>query len=186
MSDGYIPFDQRIGGAEFEAGQPVVASFLSPGSHSGTGASDNGDGSGSVGRDANGTEFDPEQHIGRDKLNADGSFRRKRGRKSNSAAGGNRSKANNQASIDSLTRMLAVVHVGIAGVLHAPEMMLEDNESAALAGSIANVLEQFDIRPDPRIEAVIGLCVVSGSIYGPRIYNIRERRKQERADKNDG
>lgn len=175
MSDGYIPFAERVSG---DAGATGVAAsapdFLSLG---GTG---NADSDGGNGGSDSGDDFDPAIHIGRDKRNADGSYRRKRGRRAgNSAPNQRRTKADSSASVESLTRILTVLHVGIAAATKTPEMVLEDVEAKALANATAEVLAQFDIRPDPRIEAVIGLCVVAGGIYGPRAYLIRERRKEE-------
>lgn len=127
-----------------------------------------------------GEQFDPAIHSGPDKRNADGSYRKKRGRKPNSAAGGSKRQTNNQVGIDALTSMLAIVHVGLASVTKTPELELDDKEAASLAGAVANVMTEFDITPDPKIQAVLGLVTVSGMIYGPRIYLIRERRSAEK------
>lgn len=78
--------------------------------------------------------------------------------------------------------MLAIVHVGLAAVTKTPELELDDKEAASLANAVGNVMTEFDITPDPKIQAVLGLVTVSGMIYGPRIYMIRERRKEERAN----
>lgn len=147
----------------------------------------NGSGSGGSERDANGDKFDPAIHIDPDRRNADGSYRKKRGRKSGNSTSSprSRSKANNQASIDGLTRMLAIIHIGLASATRTPELRLEDEEAEALAKSTAVVLEEFDIRPDPKIEAIIGLVTTAGMIYGPRVYLITERKKRERANKDD-
>jgi hypothetical protein len=140
--------------------------------------------------DANGERFNPAIHSGRDKLNADGSYRKKRGRKAGSGAGtgsgsvgskGSR-KADSAASVESLARVLAVLHVGIATATKTPEMVLDDSEASLLANATANVLEQFDIRPDPKIEAIIGLIMAAGSIYGPRMYLISERKKADKVE----
>lgn len=150
----------------------------------GDSGANNGGNSGDDSRDANGDKFDASIHIDPDKRNADGSFRRKRTRKSNSTSGGNRSKASNQASIDGLTRMLAIIHIGLASATKTPELKLEDDEAEALAKSTAVVLQEFDIRPDPKIEAIVGLVTTAGMIYGPRIYLISERKKKERMEVN--
>jgi len=57
--------------------------------------------------------------------------------------------------------------------------VLEDGEAENLAKATATVLTEFDIRPDPKVEAVIGLVTAAGLIYGPRIYLITERKKEE-------
>lgn len=148
----------------------------------------NGSDSGGSERDARGVEFDPEQHSGRDKRNADGSWTRKRGRKSGggssaSAAPRSRSKADNQASIESLATMIGVLHLGIAAATKTPELALKEEESKNLAAATARVLEEFDIRPDPKIEAIVGLIIAGSSIYGPRAYFIMERKKKEAAER---
>jgi hypothetical protein len=177
----YVPFGGTTDGNSSEAGSSdnpgnngAVAHFL--------GGSDNGS-SGSGERDARGDEFDPAIHIDRDKRNADGSFRKKRGRKSATAAPRSRTKADNQASVEGLTRILAIFHVGIAAATKTPEMVLQDAEASNLAAATANVLEEFDIRPDPKIEAVIGLVTAASMIYGPRIYLITERKKREAVER---
>lgn len=81
--------------------------------------------------------------------------------------------------------MLAIVHMGLASATKTPELKLEDEEAEALAKSTAVVLEEFDIRPDPKIEAIIGLVTTAGMIYGPRVYLIAERKKQEKRDKDN-
>jgi hypothetical protein len=70
-----------------------------------------------------------------------------------------------------------VIHIGLAEMTKTPELALQEAESAALATSLANVLDQFDITPDPKVQAIIGLLMCGGMIYGPRMYMIRERVK---------
>lgn len=133
-----------------------------------------GDGSGS----GSAERFDPSIHAGPDKRNADGSYRRKRGRK---AGAGNRNSrpSDNSASVETLSRLLTIVHLGIATVTKTPELNLDQGEADSLAMASANVLEQFDIRPDPKIEAVIGLVTTAGVIYGSKVYMIKARKKEE-------
>lgn len=93
----------------------------------------------------------------------------------NTGRSGSRSKTSSASNIDALTRLLAIVHLGLAAATKAPELELDDSDAKALAAATANVLEQFEIKPDPKIEAIIGLIIVSGSIYGPKLYMMRER-----------
>lgn len=55
-----------------------------------------------------------------------------------------------------------------------------------LANATANVLEQFDLKPDPKIQAVIGLVMAAGTVYGPRVYMIQARKAQEKREKAAG
>lgn len=145
----------------------------------GTDGSDRGDS-----RDAGGNEFDPDIHVARDKFNNDGTYRRKRGRrKSNAGGGSNNRRAGNQAGVEALANMLGFVHLGIASALKTPEIKLEDDESKALAQATARVLEEFDWTPDPKVQAVVGLIMTAGSIYAPKVYFIRERKKAEKVER---
>lgn len=82
-----------------------------------------------------------------------------------------------------MTRALAIVHIGIATATKTPEMALDDKEAETLSVAVSNVLTEFDIRPDPKVEACIALAIAAGSIYAPRVYLIRERWKAEKNDK---
>ena len=94
-------------------------------------------------------------------------------------AGSGKSKPNSN-SVETLSRILAIVHTGLAAASKTPELELSDKESEALGSATANVLAQFDIAPDPRVEAIVGLVTVAGMIYGPRMYLIRERKSEEK------
>lgn len=182
MASTYIPFGERVGDDAGGIGSLAQSPDFLTGNAPGTGDSDNGGNGGSDSGDAgDGERFDPDIHIGRDKRNVDGSYRKKRGRRAGPAAAGKRGpKADSQAGIESLTRILTVLHIGIASATKTPEMVLEEDEAKSLAGATSDVLRQFDIRPDPKIEALIGLAIVAGGIYGPRVYLIRERHKEEK------
>lgn len=115
--------------------------------------------------------------------NKSGSPRKKRGRKPGSfnASKGNREDLKN--SIDTLANMIGFAHIGIATISKCPEMALEENEAKAIAGATARVLEVFEIRPDPRIEAIVGFGATIGPIYASRYFMIRNRVKKEREDR---
>jgi hypothetical protein len=58
-----------------------------------------------------------------------------------------------------------------------------------LAAATANVMEEFDLKPDPKTQAIIGLVIAAGTVYGPRMVLIQMRRAQEqreRAANNNG
>lgn len=128
--------------------------------------------------------FNPAIHVGRDKRNADGSFTRKRGRKAGSGSGGAGSsrKASNLADATAtLSRTLLMLHLGISAATKTPEMALDQSEADLLAEATVNVLREFDIQPNPKAEAIIGLIVAAGTVYGPRYYLINARQKTEKA-----
>ncbi len=178
MAD-YIPTFGDSGNTNADRIEPVIgADPVADAAPSFLGGSGSGDSGG------NGGEFDPAIHVGRDKRNGDGSYTRKRGRKSggdNSSPRRANTRADFAASVDMLTKALAIVHVGIASATRSPEFLLDDSEAKALAEATSNVLVQFDIRPDPKIEACMTLIMTAGTIYTPKIYFARERRKAEKA-----
>jgi len=132
-------------------------------------------------------------------IGTSGKPRRKRGRKSGgnysgsgggSAGSAKPSKGNNQAlisGIETLSQTLLIVHMGIAKFTECKHFELEKKESDNLAGALVNVMEQFDITPDPKWTAVTGLITTSAMIYGPRIVLYRleaeDKRKAKRAQK---
>jgi hypothetical protein len=151
------------------ASGPIDPASIGPGT-------DNGTDDDNYARDADGNV----------KRNKDGSPQRKRGRKSGSAGsrnatGGASRKDDLKGSIDALTNILALTHMGIATVSNTPEMALSEDEAKLLANAAVPVLEQFDFKPDPRFTAVFGLVVVAGQIYVPRAVLIRMRKAEERA-----
>jgi len=79
--------------------------------------------------------------------------------------------------------MIGFLHIGIANATKCPEFELSPAESNNLASATAKVLEQFDMKPDPRITAVVGLITTAGTIYVPRYYLIQMRKEKERAEK---
>jgi hypothetical protein len=73
-----------------------------------------------------------------------------------------------------------MLHLGIANVAKVPEFIIDQDESDLLANATVNVLEQFDIKPDPKVEAMFGLIVAAGTVYGPRFYMVKKRRQEEK------
>ena len=52
-----------------------------------------------------------------------------------------------------------------------------------LAAASVNLMEAYDIRPDPKVEAAIGMAVAVGTVYGPRVISIRVRKNKERQER---
>lgn len=153
-----------FGAADLGAAAPI------PGS-GGSGASD---------------DFNPSIHVGRDSRNADGSYRRKRGRRSGTATAprsATKNKGTNQAGVEAVCNVLILLHAGIASATKFEDFALDNDEATTLATATVNVLNELDIQPDPKAVAIIGLMGAMGSIYGPRIYLYKEHLK---AKKNKG
>jgi hypothetical protein len=156
----------------------------------GTGPDDNGPGGAldpaalpgaDAGAGGSGDDFDPAIHVGREQRNGDGSYTRKRGRKAGSGTGsakaGSRSSAADlKFAVENLSKTLVIIHSGIAAATQTPEMMIDSEEGDLLAKSAANVLEQFDMTPDPKLQAAVGMIVACAVVYGPRVALIRARK----------
>lgn len=175
---------RRNTGSEFEGTSgddlPIEGASIDPASLVGDAPGSGGDSGGSSGTD----DF-VRDGSGNIKRNKDGSPRRKRGRKAGSSNGGGsgQAKGDLKGAVDTLSRTLLMLHIGIAGVTKTPEFVLDEEESKMLANATVNVLSEFDIRPNPKAEAIFGLIVAAGTVYGPRFYMIRKRTGDEARNK---
>lgn len=134
--------------------------------------------------DSRGDEFDPTIHSGG--FNRDGSFRRKRGRRAGSGKTSQKARADIKEAAEILTKGLLISHAALAAVSKTPELVLDEPEAQALAESGLTLLELYDIRPDPKVEAAIAFAGVLGMTYGTRIVAIRARRAQEKKEEKPG
>ena len=75
-----------------------------------------------------------------------------------------------------------VLHMGVGNLIKFPDFALDQKEADALAEATANVMDQFDFAPDPRITAVMGLVSVAGTIYVPRYYLFQKMREEKKQD----
>lgn len=148
----------------------------------GSGGNSGGTGGGS---DIAGTEFDPAIHTG--ERNGDGTWTKRRGRKrgggGHSGPRQKASKADLNAAIDGLTKTLVILHTGIAAISGTPELVIDEEEGRLLASASANVMEEFDLKPDPKTQAIIGLVIAAGTVYAPRMVLIQMRRAQEKEER---
>lgn len=143
--------------------------------------SGNSDGAGSFGS-GSAEQFDPAIHVSPDKRNRDGSYTRKRGRKAGGSASKSYNKAspNLSASIDQLSSVILIAHTGLSVATKCPEFVLDKQESDLLATAAADVLKEFDVTPDPKTQAIIGLIIALGTVYAPRAIMISARLKSEK------
>lgn len=134
-----------------------------------------------------GTEQFVRDESGNIKRNKDGSPRKKRGPKSGGATASKSAQGNSTliSGIETLAQSLMVVHTGIAIATKYDGFALSEMEANTLSKSVVNVMEQFDIVPDPRFVAVTGLVTTAGMIYGPRIYNYAEWKNEKRKRKSE-
>lgn len=143
-------------------------------------------------RDSGGDDFtfDPVRHVGTDKRNADGSYRRKRGRRaatgSDSGGTGTRRRSKSSVSdVEAIAFAIAITVGGISSAIKAPELNVSDDESKVLGSATANFMDQFDLKPDPKITALVGLFGAFGTVFGPKVAMMMERQRQEKQDKKE-
>lgn len=69
-----------------------------------------------------------------------------------------------------LKDILVLAHSAIAMAFSSPRIMIDDGEGEKLASAVQKVLRHYDL-PDVASETKdwIGLVIVAGSIYGPRL-----------------
>lgn len=79
-----------------------------------------------------------------------------------------------------------IVHAGLAAVSKVPEIAIDGEEGQMLAQASANVLAQFDIAPDPKVQAIIGLVMACGVVYAPRVIMFKARMEQQRKETETG
>lgn len=106
---------------------------------------------------------------------ANGEPAKKRGRKKGQTAGTTSTKIPRQGdktaiAVEMLAMQFQILNTGLAFLTRFDDFRLEENEAMSMAVATANVMEQFDFTPDPKIAAVLGLVTTTSMIYGPRIY----------------
>lgn len=171
--------DEFAGTAIGDTTDAIVGASIDPATIANNGGGSGGTGGGNGG---SGTDDDFVRDAdGNIKRNKDGTPRRKRGRKAGSGNSQSPRKtgADLKGSIDTLSRTLAMLHLGVAGVTKTPELELDTAEADMLANATVNVLREFDITPDPKTEAIFGLIIAASTVYGPRVYVIRKRWQEE-------
>ena len=138
--------------------------------------------------DSAGNRFDPTIHSSPDSRNADGTFRRKRGRKSGGS--NTKSRASVQGDIKEtaifLTQGLMLFHTSLAAMTGTPELILEEAEAKAVSESTLTLAAMYDLTPDPKLQAMLNLAIILGTTYGTRYIAIRARKAQEKEEKKQG
>lgn len=118
-------------------------------------------------------------------LKADGTPRKKRGRKAGQTISGisapiKTTRNKTADSINNLADTLKVMHSGIALFSGFSDFALDDDEAKQLAKSGANFIEQFEVEINPKVTAAGALVTTAAMIYGPRFYLYKEFRKAKK------
>lgn len=113
------------------------------------------------------------------KRNADGSPRRKRGRKG-TGSGSSGSASKNPVSVSGIEALLFSTHAILSAALHTPELALEKTESQALAEATANVARHYPTSISAKTIDWAALATCLAFTYGPRAVMIRQRLDAER------
>ncbi len=74
-----------------------------------------------------------------------------------------------------LAGQIRALHMIAANMTGVGEILLSDPEAEMLAGSIVEVMEQYDFSPSGKVAAIIGLVGALGVVYVPRLMLVRQR-----------
>jgi hypothetical protein len=98
----------------------------------------------------------------------------------NTAKKASAKKAASAAELDvtKLGGQIQGLHIIVAKVTGMPFMMLSEKESFALAESVVNVAEQYELTVNPKVAAGIQLALTAAMIYGPRAIAFTQAKKQ--------
>lgn len=140
---------------------------------------------GSNDSDGDDRTFDPERHLGRDRVNADGTFRRKRKRKHGAGSSpGPRGSGEKTAthSVSAVEGVLFSIHGMLAASLSLPDLAISEAEANNLAKAVVEVQRHYPNSVfSPKVAAWLNLGMIAGAMYGPRVYNIRATLRQRNA-----
>jgi len=75
-------------------------------------------------------------------------------------------------------RQMVGIHSIIAAMTGNPIWNINDSEAGQLAASIEGIAAQYDLEVNPKVAAMLNFAFVATTIYGPRIYLMREMAKQ--------
>ncbi len=177
----------RGSGGKFTAGVSNDGGSGEGGSDTGSGGNGNDSGSGDGGS-GDGNVIRPTLNGGGDGDGGgdggpgSGETRRGRGRPRGSA-----SRPKTQLDVTTLSEVIAFAHVGLAAMLQNDAWTLDDGESKKLADAAARVLKHHDT---PAFSAYamdwLGLVMVAGNVYGPRVAMAMESASAKKATARQG
>lgn len=184
-------------GTNADAGATGVNSIGADLGANGETGNDDGNGNGdfsNVFGAASGSDSDGDDGFSRNpdgsfRYNKDGSRRRKRGRKAGSGNGnasGGTASTGPQAklSVGGIEALLFSIHTMGAAALKTPELALSEGEAQQMAIAITNVAKHYPTTViDPKIVDWGNLAMCLAMAYGPRVYMIRERLKEEQTQR---
>lgn len=151
-------------GVDGNGGNSEGANAAPGGSEPGGGSGDGGSGGDS------GDVISPKLGNGDGTDNGDGGTGTSEPRRGRGRPAGSRTQKKAEISVGTLADVIAFAHVGLASVLKNDAWALDETECKRLADASAKVLRHYDT---PAISAQamdwIGLLMVAGNIYGPRI-----------------
>lgn len=111
-----------------------------------------------------------------------GSTGKRRGRPPGSKTGSRTTKTTQKIPVtlklDKLADMLVKIHTGLAVVTKSPEMLIDKSEATDVVNSGTELLEFYDLNPDPKTVAWLNFLGTMGMVYGTRVMAISNRPKE--------
>lgn len=84
------------------------------------------------------------------------------------------------SDIDAMGKQLVGIHLILVQLTGIPELQIVHDEGKALAQSVVNIAEQYDLEIDGKTGAAIQLFATAAMIYGPRAFAYRARVMQQK------
>jgi hypothetical protein len=82
--------------------------------------------------------------------------------------------------VDAMGKQLVGIHLILVQLTGIPELQITGDEGKALAQSVVNIANQYDLEIDGKTGAAIQLFATAAMIYGPRAFHYRARMSQGR------
>lgn len=79
--------------------------------------------------------------------------------------------------------ILLSTHAMLAGMTRTPEFALDQKEAKSVAEALANVSRHYDVSVSAKALDWTNLIMALGMVYGTRVFAIRNRRMNERAER---
>lgn len=85
--------------------------------------------------------------------------------------------------LGAIEKLLHSIHLGLSIITGAPEMALDESESAAMAKAIADVARHYPaLQASEKVTDWGNLIITAGFMYAPRFVAIRNNRKARRGN----
>lgn len=93
---------------------------------------------------------------------------------------GSGTKAQSSLDLSGAAPILLSIHAMLAAATKCPELGISEMESKNLAEAAGKVMRHYDVQTTQKTLDWVNFAMVVGACYGPRVFAIGQRQKQER------